>query len=107
MAQVIHAIDDPAPELAIGGSGSERAMFFECSRRKSEKLGRVWRPELFRSGQRVEIRTRMTPSPASRMSPSGQQGLSARLRAAWRTAAASRARTEERREGKKRRRTGE
>src|SRR3546814_16818212 len=88
MAQVIHAIDDPAPELAIGGSGSERAMFFECSRRKSEKLGRVRRPEIFRSGQRVEIRLRVHLSPPFRMGHGGQQGLSARLRAGWRSAEA-------------------
>src|SRR3546814_10584861 len=84
LAQVIHAIDDPAPELAIGGSGSERAMLFECSRRKPEKLSRIRRSKIFRSGKRVEIRIRVHLSPAFRMGQGGQQWLSARRRADWR-----------------------
>src|SRR3546814_6061066 len=90
LAQVIHAIDDPAPELAIGGSGSERAMLFECSRRKPEKLSRIRRSKIFRSGNRVEIRIRVHLSPAFRMGQGGQRWLSARRRADWRSAAAQR-----------------
>src|SRR3546814_10128960 len=65
-------------------------MLFECSRRKPEKLSRIRRSKIFRSGKRVEIRIRVHLSPAFRMGQGGQQWLSARRRADWRSAAAQR-----------------